>query len=350
MKKEIICIIIITLLITTIFSGVSSKQIINDEVSNDIYASVPTTKGICIAKIGIGKIGDCTLTGTALTDRNLAITPDSTTAIIPRSSGMEEVNIATATKTTTYTSTTPIADVITSTSEGNHPPDKPTKPTGPTNGQAGESYHYESYFTDPDGDSLEVYFDWGDGTNTGWIGPITSGLTVGNYHTWNTDGTYQVKTKARDIPNNEISQWSEPLTVTIGEVTNQPPNKPTTPTGPSNGKTGASLHFESVFTDPDGDSMEVYFDWGDGTNTGWIGIVTSGSAVGNYHTYTTDGTYSVKTKAKDIPNLEESPWSDPHSITTPKNKKITIEQLCLKRLTEKFPYSLFNILKYLIRQ
>jgi len=110
--------------------------------------------------------------------------------------------------------------------------------------------------------------------------------------------------------------------VVVYYVTNQPPNKPTTPTGPSNGKTGASLHFESVFTDPDGDSMEVYFDWGDGTNTGWIGPVTSGSAVGNYHTYTTDGTYSVKTKAKDIPNLEESPWSDPHSITTPKNKNL----------------------------
>jgi len=109
--------------------------------------------------------------------------------------------------------------------------------------------------------------------------------------------------------------------IVVYYVTNQPPNKPTTPTGPSSGKTGSSLHFESTFTDPDADSMEVFFDWGDGNNTGWIGPVASGSTIGNYYTYAIDGTYDVKTKSRDLPHLEESVWSDPHSVTTPRNKE-----------------------------
>lgn len=103
---------------------------------------------------------------------------------------------------------------------------------------------------------------------------------------------------------------------------NSPPNKPGTPTGPSSGKAGDSIHFTSFFSDPDADSMEVFFDWGDGTNTGWVGPVASGNTVGNYHTYTADGTYEVKTKARDLPYYEESQWSDPLSISMPKSRSV----------------------------
>jgi hypothetical protein len=101
----------------------------------------------------------------------------------------------------------------------NNPPNQPTKPVGPAVGDVDENYRYESYFSDPDGDSMEILFDWGDGTNTGWVGVVASGSTLGNYHSWATDGIYQVKTKARDLPNYVESIWSEPLAVTIGEPT-----------------------------------------------------------------------------------------------------------------------------------
>ena len=97
----------------------------------------------------------------------------------------------------------------------NYPPDTPTQPEGPTEGEVGQSLHFESYFSDPDGDSLEIMFDWGDGTNTDWVGPIASGTTVGNYHSYSAPGTYQVRTKARDVPYLAESGWSPPLTVTI---------------------------------------------------------------------------------------------------------------------------------------
>ena len=99
--------------------------------------------------------------------------------------------------------------------EENHPPNTPTQPSGPTSGSVGESLHYESYFNDPDGDSMNIRWDWGDGTPTDWYGVITSGTTVGAYHSWDELGTYQVRTKARDIPHHAESGWSPPLTVTI---------------------------------------------------------------------------------------------------------------------------------------
>ena len=100
----------------------------------------------------------------------------------------------------------------------NNPPNKPTKPSGPTSGDKGQNYRYESYFSDPEGDSMEILFDWGDGTDTGWIGVISSGVTVGNFHTWDEDGIYQVRTRARDLPAYEESEWSDSLSVIIGEV------------------------------------------------------------------------------------------------------------------------------------
>ena len=97
----------------------------------------------------------------------------------------------------------------------NNPPNTPTQPEGPTSGNVGESLHFESYFSDPDGDSMDVMFDWGDGTDTGWIGVVASGTTVGNYHSYDEPGTYQVRTKARDLPYLTESDWSEPLIVSI---------------------------------------------------------------------------------------------------------------------------------------
>ncbi|HHH84009.1 MAG TPA: hypothetical protein ENL29_00905 [Thermoplasmatales archaeon] len=105
----------------------------------------------------------------------------------------------------------------------NSPPNKPTKPEGPTEGKVKETLHFNTVTTDPDGDSLEYLIDWGDGTNTGWLGPITSGTPFQNFHAWDEPGTYEVKAKARDIPYLEESEWSEPLVVTISSEDDEPP-------------------------------------------------------------------------------------------------------------------------------
>ena len=97
----------------------------------------------------------------------------------------------------------------------NNPPNKPSPPEGPTEGKVKETLYFNTVTTDPDGDPLEYLIDWGDGTNTGWVGPIASGTPFETFHAWEQPGTYEVKAKARDIPYHQESDWSEPLIVTI---------------------------------------------------------------------------------------------------------------------------------------
>ena len=227
----------------------------------------------------------------------------------------------------------------------NNPPNKPTMPSGPTTGMINENLHYESYISDPDGDGMEVYFDWGDGTHTGWVGILTNG-TVGNYKMWNSPGTYQVRVKTRDTPYLEESPWSDSLAVTITDGTNSPPEKPSTPTGQTTGKPGTSYSYTSSTTDMDGDNVYYWFDWGDGTNSGWIGPYTQGSSVSEAHSWTTQGTFPVKVKAKDVHD-EESVWSDPLSITMPKSGRYLSLLCILEKIFTRFP-TLFPLLQQLL--
>ena len=87
----------------------------------------------------------------------------------------------------------------------NTPPDKPTI-TGSTSGKAGTEYEYTLTSTDPDCNTVCLYIDWGDGDIEEWIGPYTSGTDVKVKHTWNVEGTYMIKAKAKDI-HGEESDW-----------------------------------------------------------------------------------------------------------------------------------------------
>jgi hypothetical protein len=68
-----------------------------------------------------------------------------------------------------------------------------------------------------------------------------------------------------------------------------------------------------VTTDPDDDQVLYMFNWGDGTNSTWVGPYNSGVAGTAKHTYTNVGNFSVLAKAKDI-NGAESGWSEAHII------------------------------------
>ena len=101
----------------------------------------------------------------------------------------------------------------------------PQKPilTGPTSGKAGVAYTYSATSTDPDGDQLVYWFDWGDTTNSGWVGPSPSGIPWSTSNDWPTQGTYDIRAKAKDIHGAE-SEWSDPLSVTMprNKVINTP--------------------------------------------------------------------------------------------------------------------------------
>ena len=196
--------------------------------------------------------------------------------------------------------------------EYNCPPNTPTKPSGPTSGYIETSYTYQTMAIDPDLDQVWYWFDWGDGANSGWIGPYMSGATGSSSHSWSSTGTYSVKSKAKDVPNGAESGWSDALEVTIS-VPNSAPNTPSIPSGPQSGVTGESYEYSTSATDVDGDQVYYWFDWDDGTNSGWVGPYNSGQEGSATHAWNTPGTYNIKAKAKDTNNAE-SGWSDELTI------------------------------------
>jgi hypothetical protein len=87
---------------------------------------------------------------------------------------------------------------------------------------------------------------------------------------------------------------------------NNPPERPTQPSGPSTGLIDQELTYQSSFSDVDGDDLEILFDWSDGTTSGWIPIGNNESYSVSHNWYAI-GRYDISTKAKD--QFEESPWS-----------------------------------------
>jgi hypothetical protein len=121
-----------------------------------------------------------------------------------------------------------------------------------------------------------------------------------------------VKSIARDEVG-AISEWSDGITILIG---NHAPEKPETPWKKSRPTVTAT--FNTKTTDPDGDQVWYKWDWGDGTNSEWIGPFDSEEPVSITHTWPDNGEYKIKVKAKDIYDFE-SVWSDSTSVMI-KNK------------------------------
>ncbi len=222
---------------------------------------------------------------------------------------------------------------VTISGTSNDAPETPTKPTGPNTGTIGVDYQFSTSSTDPDGDTIKYGWDWdGDDMVDEWSGFLSSGSTDTRSHLFTTPGTYNIKVIAED-EHGAQSSFSIVKTITISS--NQPPNKPTI-AGPGTGKIDKSYTYSASTTDDNGDQIYYWFDWGDGTNSGWKGPYYSGQNASESHVWTVKGTYSVKVKTKDI-NDAESVWSDPIPVKMPKTMS------SWNRILEYFP-----ILKQLI--
>ena len=220
------------------------------------------------------------------------------------------------------------------------PPAKPSSPYGPTHGTINKQYTFTSMSTDPNNDQIYYLFNWDDGSNSGWLGPYSSGLTVAGSHAWSAIGNYTVKVKAKDI-NGATSDWSEPLTITI--VLNDAPDTPTI-TGPASGAPGKAYLFKMSTTDANEDDVFYYIDWGDGTTSDWLGPYNSGADATITHSWSEQGTFTVKIKAKDTVG-DESDWGT-LDITMPKEYRFSIQAL-LSHLFGMFPH-LFPVLRHLM--
>jgi hypothetical protein len=188
----------------------------------------------------------------------------------------------------------------------NNPPATPSAPSGPSSGYIGAAHRFTALSTDPNRENVRYTFDWGDGS----ISETTfmkSGSKASAAHTWSAVGTYLVRARATDS-RGASSAWSNSLVVSISNVLNYPPNRPTTPIGPRKGYVGNSYAYLAYSRDPNGDQIRYIFDWGDGT-TSETGFLGSGKSASASKSWETQGTYYVKVRAEDSGKASSS-WSN----------------------------------------
>jgi hypothetical protein len=118
---------------------------------------------------------------------------------------------------------------------------------------------------------------------------------------------------------------------------------PATPSiqGQTQGKPGVAYSYVVVAQDPEADEILYFVDWGDGTNSTWIGPYLSNENVTLSHTFTKKGTYIIKVKAKDVFHAE-SAWA-----TLEVKMPTSISYHPFLQFLERFPHS-FPILRYLL--
>jgi len=166
---------------------------------------------------------------------------------------------------------------------------------------------------DASGGSPPYTYDW-DLDDDGDYDDAT-GKTI--YETWSEKGNYPISLRVTD---DDGDKAYDDTVVIIGYGDNAPPNKPAKPFGPTSGKRGVTYPYTTSTTDPDGDQVEYKFDWGDGTDSGWLGPYDSGDTCEASHKWSSVGGFSVKVKARDVPHFAESPWSEPLSVSMPRNR------------------------------
>jgi hypothetical protein len=122
------------------------------------------------------------------------------------------------------------------------------------------------------------------------------------------------------------------------------PNTPSTPTGNAKGNVGTAYTYATSATHPNGEQVYYKWDWGDGTQSTWLGPFNSGAQASAQKTWSAKGTYSIKVKAK-VAKGAESPWSPPLPVTMPFS--YNIKAPFWAQLFERFPHA-FPILRHLL--
>ena len=124
-------------------------------------------------------------------------------------------------------------------------------------------------------------------------------------------------------------------TIEFLDSLNIPPYSPSI-NGPSSGKNGNLYSYSISAIDPEGDEVSFYVDWGDGSTSGWTRMVSSGEEHNVSHIWEERGTDNIKVKAKDVYG-DESPWSDPLTVTMPRVKLFNQIPKIIIWLFERFP-------------
>jgi PKD repeat protein len=184
-----------------------------------------------------------------------------------------------------------------------------TAPAGNVTITAGQSVSFAGTASDPDGDMVTVLWSLGDGT--------TSTLLTPGSHAYVAAGTYTVTLTATDSQG--LPDPNPPTrTITVLPVTaNAPPTGViTAPAGNVTITAGQSVSFSGTASDPNGDTVTVLWNFGDGA--------TSTALAPGAHTFAAAGTFTVTFTATDSHGL---PDPNPPSRTITVNPAATAATL-----------------------
>ncbi|UCB58316.1 MAG: hypothetical protein JSV67_06870 [Thermoplasmatales archaeon] len=221
----------------------------------------------------------------------------------------------------------------------NHLPNQPETPVGPTIGVIEISNTFSTITTDSDNDPVRYGWSWdGDNVTDEWSSYYPSDTIADITHSWSNPGTYDILVIAQDNVG-EQSEFSDVLTVNITTKPNPPIIN-----GKLNGKAGEDYDFIFSTLDPDNDNIFLYVEWGDESIKDYNGPYQSEEKVILNHTYTEEGNYTIRAKAKDIYDIE-SEWAT-LVVNMPKTK---VFNRSILNILEQYP-KLFPILTHLLQK
>jgi len=149
----------------------------------------------------------------------------------------------------------------------------------------------------------EWHWDFGDGDTSTERNPL---------HTYSTDDNYTVTLTVTDVTGNS----SEGSTFAWIQDGNDPPEIPII-IGPKKRSIKELIGYKFNSSDPEGTPIWYFIEWGDGTDSGWIGPYNSGEQIGRDHKWYEWGRYTIRCKTKD-PYDDKSEWGE-LKVTMPKN-------------------------------
>ncbi|EMR75272.1 hypothetical protein MBGDF03_00897, partial [Thermoplasmatales archaeon SCGC AB-540-F20] len=132
--------------------------------------------------------------------------------------------------------------------------------------------------------------------------------------------------------------------IKIKAFENNPPNKPSKPSGKTRVDPGKTYTYKTSTSDSDGDQVYYMWDWDDGNFSEWLGPYDSGEECETENYWDEGGKYDIKVKAKDEHGAE-SEWATPKSMQF--YKPFNFNFNLLEWLFERFPNA-FPILRHLL--
>jgi len=172
-------------------------------------------------------------------------------------------------------------------------------PGGPYAGAPGQTIAFDgSGSADPNDDPLTYSWDFGDGSTGSGVSPT---------HSYAAEGTYTVSLVVNDTLLDSV------MATTTAEIAIPPANRAPTANagGPYSGDTGVAITFDgTASSDPDGDTLNYAWNFGDGM---------TGTGAAPTHSYAAAGTYTVSLIVNDG-EFDSDPATSSAEVSDPVDK------------------------------